>query len=163
LILDVGCGENPRGDVNLDLYPMETGHRAGDQSKLSRALKMKEIPNFIRADACHIPFKDDTFSTVFSSQTIEHVSDPILMIKEMFRVSKRKVIVLCPHRLTDKPKLRILHRHFFNMTWFVRVFKSLDVKTYKIRYSKYRCFPHVFVPIVRLPTEMEIVIYKRLG
>jgi len=33
MIIDIGCGHNPVGDVNVDLFVEATPHRSGDQSK----------------------------------------------------------------------------------------------------------------------------------
>ena len=39
-------------------------------------------------DALNLPFKDDSFDTVISSQVLEHVEKPWIMIKEIRRVLK---------------------------------------------------------------------------
>jgi ubiquinone/menaquinone biosynthesis C-methylase UbiE len=84
LRLDVGCGHVPRGDVNVDLFVEATGHRVDK----TRPLDIRNIPNFVKADACHLPFRDNVFDEVISYHTIEHVLNPVLMIKEMIRTCK---------------------------------------------------------------------------
>ena len=79
-VLDVGSGNQPRGDVNVDLF-------RGSSSPKKRA------NNFVDADAEFLPFKDEAFDVAFSAFTIEQVKDPFLMLKEMCRVAKRKTIV----------------------------------------------------------------------
>lgn len=63
MILDVGCGCNPRGDVNINI----------DRS----VPKQKLMPNFILADAQYLPLRDKCFSLVYASHVIEHVQDPL--------------------------------------------------------------------------------------
>ena len=59
MMLDVGCGHNARGDVNVDLFPRATDHRSKDQSKcVDLDLDLVKINNFIVAEASHLPFKD---------------------------------------------------------------------------------------------------------
>jgi len=124
MIIDVGCGHNPIGDVNVDLFVEATPHRSGDQSKCDdKRLDTKGIPNFVMADACHLPFKDNVFNVVFSSHTIEHVNDPFLMLKEMARISKRRIIIKCPHRFASH-RIKPLHVNRLNITWFENAAKK---------------------------------------
>lgn len=80
MILDVGCGSSPKGHVNLDI-----------ERQCAR------MHTFVLADAEHLPFKNGSFETVYSSHVVEHVCNPRVMIKELLRVSKNKVIVKTPH------------------------------------------------------------------
>lgn len=157
--LDVGCGERPKGNVNIDLFPMATKHRSPDQTRLSPPLKTKDIPNFICADACHLPLRDKTFFKVYSAHTIEHVNKPVLMIKEMLRVSKNQVVIKCPHRFSHNSTTKILHKYTFNKTWFHKTLQILKQKWYRITVSKWRYFPHPWIPLIRIPQEITIEIY----
>jgi ubiquinone/menaquinone biosynthesis C-methylase UbiE len=88
----------------------------GDQ-KSGEFLNPKMISNFVVADAEHLPFKDSVFAVVFSSHVIERVHNPFLMLKEMCRVSKRKVVVRCPHRKGSGAK-RPFHLNYLDEKWF---------------------------------------------
>ena len=68
MILDVGCGNKPRGDVNIDFVK-------------------QTVPNFVRADALNLPFRDNVFSHACSHHVIEHVENPLKMISELKRVT----------------------------------------------------------------------------
>jgi SAM-dependent methyltransferase len=96
LNLDVGCGPFPRGDVNVDLFKGGWNYQSGDQVR-GRYMDPSKIPNFIVADACHLPFKNGAFEMAYSSHTIEHLRDPEGFIAELCRVSRRKVVLLYPH------------------------------------------------------------------
>jgi ubiquinone/menaquinone biosynthesis C-methylase UbiE len=101
MILDVGCGADFKGDVNVDLYLEHTIHRP----ILHKGnLTAKEIPNLVKADAHYLPFTDDSFDLVYSHHLIEHLSNPILFIKECIRVSKREILIICPHRFSSHAK-----------------------------------------------------------
>jgi ubiquinone/menaquinone biosynthesis C-methylase UbiE len=55
------------------------------------------------ADACHLPFPDDSFDAAVSLDTVEHLPlrlrDPFL--KEMRRVARAAVVVTCPLQSND--------------------------------------------------------------
>lgn len=121
MILDIGCGEVPRGDVNVDLNIDSSIHRG---SKLN----VKKIPNFVLADAQHLPFKSACFEKVRSSHVIEHVPNPMLMLQEMTRVSSRYVLVRCPHRFNLKIRRNESHRNKFGCGWFKQAFGMLNCR-----------------------------------
>lgn len=73
-ILDVGCGDDYNGDVNVDVY-----------------VPNPIPPNFVLASAEKLPFKDSSFVTVRSAYVIEHCLYPVDFIKEEIRVCKEQV------------------------------------------------------------------------
>lgn len=87
-LLNIGCGANATGDVNLDLYVEDTENHRNSAEFLK--LNVRAIQNFVRGDAQYLPFKDNAFEVVFSAQVIEHVKNPFLMLREMARVAKKK-------------------------------------------------------------------------
>lgn len=92
MTLDVGCGNNPQGTVNCDLYVQLTEHRLVEDGYI----KTKNIPNFVRCDALHLPFKENIFDVVKSRHVLEHLDNPLMVLKEWKRVAKRKVILVVP-------------------------------------------------------------------
>ena len=87
--LDVGCGNTPSGDVNVDL-PGSDRHRDGIK------LVTKKIPNFIYASAYALPFRNNSFDEVVSFHLLEHLEVPLAALREMTRVSKSVVTVVVP-------------------------------------------------------------------
>jgi SAM-dependent methyltransferase len=76
-VLDIGCGENPRGNINLDCYIPES------------------VPkNFILADAEHLPFKGESIDIVLSNFSIEHMVNPAIFIQKIFNIAKEKVEIV---------------------------------------------------------------------
>jgi SAM-dependent methyltransferase len=126
--LDVGCGngELARGTVNVDIFRKGQNLQVGEQLK-GEHVNPRLIPNFVVADACHLPFRKGSFSMVFSSHVIEHVSNPLLMFAEMCRVAKRKVVVRCPHRRGSGAK-RPFHVNYLDEAWFERTAESMGYK-----------------------------------
>jgi len=115
-MLDVGFGTLPRGDVNVDFFRSGFNPQTGDQVK-GGFVSPKRVKNFVVADVMHLPFKADAFKVAFSSHTIEHVQNPLLMLREMCRVAERKVIVRCPHR-RGSGAVMPFHLNYLDEEWF---------------------------------------------
>lgn len=90
-VLDIGCGDIPHGSVNIDLLKegSNRAHRAHD-------FNPRQIPNFVKADAAHLPFKDHSFDYVYCSHLLEHVQDIDLCLEEFGRVARRAIIIRVP-------------------------------------------------------------------
>jgi ubiquinone/menaquinone biosynthesis C-methylase UbiE len=97
-LLDVGCGDVPKGDVNLDLFYYRRGK------------------NFIFGEAHHLPFKDETFIKVYSKHCLEHLENPFMFFKEAKRVLKKGGKLECIYptdtMLTKKTIHNILNLHW---------------------------------------------------
>lgn len=158
MILNVGCGHKPSGHVNVDLYVKATIHRSENRFPHDRPLIKKRIKNLVRADAEHLPFRANMFETVYSRSTIEHVSNPITMIKEMIRVSNFEVIIICPHRYSQYAKSKP-HESFFSLKWFLAVTEKLGYYC-QVETNQWRYIPHVIFPLFQLPRECKVTIFK---
>jgi SAM-dependent methyltransferase len=155
IVLDVGCGGRPTGDVNVDLIVERTGHR----DKNLPALRTGGIPNFILASAEYLPLRNECFQTVYCSHTIEHVEHPFQLLKELLRVSSSRVTVKCPFWLTD-PTSNKFHKNRFSIGWFVNALRTLGISQYQIEYSKWKQYSHRLLPLFRLPFELIVEAYK---
>jgi hypothetical protein len=129
-ILDVGCGneKSAKGSVNIDLCREKYNRQIGNQTT-GEKMNPRKIPNFVVADACHLPFRDKSFLMSFSSHTIEHVSNPVLMFKELSRVSIRRVVIRCPHRRGSGAK-RPFHINYLDEEWFNIVSRKLGMTNF---------------------------------
>lgn len=86
-LLDIGCGETPYSDI---LKPQVTTHIGLDHPYTLH----KNVKRDIDGDACHLPFENSSFDTVVSFQVMEHVSEPDLMIREIYRTLKKDSYVI---------------------------------------------------------------------
>jgi ubiquinone/menaquinone biosynthesis C-methylase UbiE len=162
VILDVGCGSFPRGDVNVDLR-----NRKFADSKRHFVLNAKKIKNFVLADGHFLPFKNNCFEKVVSHHVIEHVLNPYRFLEELIRVSKEEVEVVCPHRLREPKGARAkYHRNFFSTGWFKKTVALLSQKNglkliikINIKYS-YLKFPHNIMFPFSVPAVIKVVIRK---
>ncbi len=78
-ILDIGGHKiNKRGQFDIDQY---------DQSIVYLNLTTDKSPD-IQADAKIMPFAKDTFDVVICGELLEHVPDPRLVLRDIYRVLK---------------------------------------------------------------------------
>jgi len=140
LSLDVGSGHNPRCDVNVDISSIYADYS----------------PNFIKADACYLPFRRKSFVETTCFHVIEHTKNPLLLIRELIRVTDGVVTIKTPyrnvgHRRTKKvlflgARLGYPHLWSFRKSWFAPLQKWFP-KT-EIEYSNF------FI----IPTEITVII-----
>ncbi|KAJ7919358.1 methyltransferase type 11 [Mycena leptocephala] len=112
-ILDVGCGP---GTITADLAKVvPEGHITGIERSAEDVLQnardeaaAQGITNvtYSIGDVLSLSFPDNSFDVVHAHQVLQHVSDPVLALKEMVRVAKPGGIVAA--RDTD----------FSAMTWY---------------------------------------------
>lgn len=148
--------------MNIDLFIEATAHRSLEADMRNNTdVKLSGIPNLIRADCGsrffrHLPIRDNAFDMTVSNHTIEHVDEPFLLLKEMVRVTKPngKIQVTTPHKLSHNRKW-ILHKHSFNIAWFVKAFRVLNVEMAKTR-KNYKYFPHDYLPLIRFPYFIQV-------
>lgn len=155
-ILDVGCGggwaANYYQDKNNRLVSMDIAKK-----NVINAYKNYSFENHaaVCADVLNLPFKENSFDYIFSSEVIEHVPDPTLFIKNLLRVLKPggKLIITCPYdeklefhlcvhcnNLTPKHA----HLHTFNE---INI-KEILPKEYKYKFQ-YQIFGNKYLPKLR--------------
>lgn len=99
--------QNARGRI-LDVGSSK-GHTFGSRA-VNLDIDLYDIPNFVRGDAHHLPFKDKSFDTVCLAEILEHVRDPVRVLSEARRVGKL-VLITVPNEWEWGPQ----HKPF--MTW----------------------------------------------
>lgn len=110
-ILDVGCHSGTftqhllKKTGSQDIYGI-------DISRSAIALAKKRIPfgYFQVIDAVKLPFKNNFFDTVFCLEMMEHVDDPVVILKEIKRVAKvgSRIYILVPSE-----------NRLFKLIWFL--------------------------------------------
>jgi len=152
MILDVGCGVNPRGDVNTDRFIKPVSRCDGE-------ISAKKVKNFVLADGQNLPFKDATFEKVISYLSIAHVENPFKFLKELIRVSNAEIEVTEGHRLWYKRTP--YHKSAVNIKWFEKALALLrdQITGYYIT-CEYGGFPHPMLTIVSFPRTIHVRIWK---
>jgi len=157
MILDIGCGVFPKGNVNIDLYLNETKHRVNKQ-----IINPKSISNFIKATVYNLPFIEKTFETVCMHHVFEHLKNPKKALLEMLRVCIKEIILVVPHRFAKKSLFRYkiceAHEQIFTQTSLSEWLRSLNL-SFEIE-VKYKDLPHTFIPIIKLPHVIKVWIRR---
>jgi ubiquinone/menaquinone biosynthesis C-methylase UbiE len=94
-VLEIGCGRGgfscflaKRPDAPLRLCAADISHTAIRKGhEFAQASELRSI-DWLQTDIEKIPFPSETFDTVFSCETIEHVPSPKVAICELARVLK---------------------------------------------------------------------------
>lgn len=90
-LLDIGCGP---GTITVEfadrLAPGRVVGLDASAEVIARASAEFARPNleFVVGDAYALPFEDATFDIVHAHQTLQHVADPVAVLREMRRVAK---------------------------------------------------------------------------
>ena len=89
-ILDAGCGTGlilrklPKGTIGVDINPRN----------IKKAKKHAPFARIILADIEKLPFKKESFTTVVSTEVIEHQPDPKPTVNELRRVLKKDGVLI---------------------------------------------------------------------
>jgi len=102
--LNLGSGGDYREDwINLDIR---------DNVKLDIKHDLGKFP---------YPFKPNTFDEVLINHVLEHVNEPIQVLKELTRIckNKAKIIINVPHAISYAHKSDIQHKSNFTENSFI--------------------------------------------
>jgi SAM-dependent methyltransferase len=91
-VLDIGCGQGWYTtflrELGYDVTPIDPVRRVEDSRRL---------PGFVRASLPHLPFADGCFDTVLVFDVLEHVPQEAEALRELRRVTRRRVILSVPN------------------------------------------------------------------
>jgi len=100
--LDAGCGEG-FGANTLSNFAKKVIAIDANKKAIAHAKKKYSVPNLIfkSADVTNLPFKENTFDFIISSQVIEHIKNEKKYLSELKRVLKKTgtLIISTPNRI----------------------------------------------------------------
>ncbi|MEK6873868.1 MAG: class I SAM-dependent methyltransferase [Nanoarchaeota archaeon] len=102
--LHLGCGNDIKsGYINLDIK------------------KLPGVDVVHDLDKYPYPFKDNTFDVVEMHHVLEHLSNPLKVIEEIWRISKpgAKVIISVPHWSHFTAYSDLTHKNYFSSSLFI--------------------------------------------
>lgn len=116
-LLDVGCGDGVLSWKLAKIGANVTGiDNAESAIKFARnKCAGNKSLDFRVGSAYELPFPDDSFNYLVSTELIEHLGEPEKMLSEMNRVWNRdgRIIITTPTRLTGEPLDTMHVREFF--------------------------------------------------
>lgn len=116
-MLDVGCGDGVLSYLLAKNGANVTGIDNSEEAIKFAKEKCKDFTNlnFQVASAYELPFSDNSFDYIISSDVIEHLKYPEKMLAEIKRVwnGKRKIIITTPIRFTERPLDKMHYKEFF--------------------------------------------------
>lgn len=124
-VLDVACGVG----FGMKILTLPERKIVGIDSsweavKFGHDRYLSKHQSVVRADAHSFPFRSNTFSTVISFETIEHLRHPDYLLKEIRRTLIRggRLIISTPVR--KQRQFDQFHLHEFTIPEFVRLVSS---------------------------------------
>lgn len=91
-ILEVGCGRGEFAILLRSIFPNADITAVDFSAAAIQIAKSRQNSSnvfFQQADACFLPFENESFDLVISCECMEHVENPRSMAQELSRVSKR--------------------------------------------------------------------------
>jgi ubiquinone/menaquinone biosynthesis C-methylase UbiE len=87
-VLEVGCGLGTLARLVSESVP--EGHVIGVERSVEQLRQAMSGPrlSLVRGDAHHLPFPDAAFDVAYCRWVLEHVRDPLALLREMFRVTR---------------------------------------------------------------------------
>lgn len=134
-ILDIGCADGTFTNVILDKSKADKivgiDVLKGSIDWASKHWIKKKRITFRLGDAHNLKFKNDSFDAVFALEVLEHVFEPVVVLKEIYRVLKKNgyAIFLVPSESM-----------LFRIVWFFwgfyrgRIWKETHIHAYRNDY-----------------------------
>lgn len=128
IVLEAGCGNAYLAKLLANKYQVTGADILVDRNIINKNKNIK----FVNANIEHLPFPDRSFDTVVCTHTLEHVLNIQPAIKELRRVTKKRLIVVTPCQKQYKYTFD-LHIRFFPYIHSFVTEMNYD-KTYKKKF-----------------------------
>lgn len=120
-ILELGCAENPVWkDTPFKVTTSDISERTDEDCK----------PDIV-CDAAAVPKEDKSFDVVCANELLEHVDDPLAVLREAVRLARYKVVVTVPNEFewpaALKPFTNPGHKRFFTRESLTDLLKELGL------------------------------------
>lgn len=147
-VLDLGCGDGLFLDMlkkakNISGVGLDVSEAAASKAK-ARGIDAR-VFDFT---ASRLPFENESFETVVLLDVLEHLYQPELLLKEIYRIAKRDVILSVPNFVSLKPRLQVLfgkvpennrpgkgHIYWFTYKTLEHLLQRNGFKTVDFRYN----------------------------
>ena len=166
-VLDVGCGNGA--------YVFEFNDRlhirGTDSNYFESWSKNRDL--FSVSDAHELKYEDDSFDTVVSFETLEHLSNPEKALTEMHRVCRDNVIITVPncHLTKGMESSRLIfyhwidhtHLNFWNSETLTSLMENSGFKIQNVTLINRLSLGHLFSEALCVPKPLQMVTSKALS
>lgn len=167
-ILDMGCGS---GEISLGIQDKGYIVKGMDFSSVAIEIARKKGLDCQEADLDEgAPFDNETFDGVWAGDVIEHVFDPIFVLKEANRVLKKggQLLFTIPYDLKATNRIKTLFGHSYQESVYKEfgqykhhTFFSMPLIKYMLRESSFQLRETTYV--VKFPKlEREFITMNRM-
>lgn len=132
-VLDVGCGRGFLAErINEYFANMNKAVEVfGTDHIIPEALKANGNVKYIASDASVLPFENDSFDTVICTHVLEHVLDFDVVVGELRRVAKQRLIIVVPLQRHYKYTFDLHIRFFPYPHSFLTALRPLETGRFK--------------------------------
>lgn len=131
-VLDLGCGVGYGGQIllssNSSIEKVIGVDINSDALGFASRTYASHNVNFVQADACNLPFSDNSFDSVVSFEAFEHVKEPVSLLKEVKRTLRPggMFLVSTPNKYVTSPLMpsSLMNPHH-HREWYPNQFVSL--------------------------------------
>ena len=155
-ILDLGCGDG------FLLKILRDRNIFGEGIDVSETAIKKTIAEGIKGTVFDfsdgdLPYKDDSFEIVLMTDVFEHLYYPEIVVKEAYRITKNKVIIVTPNFVSLTARLQVLfggvslnnkpqrhHCYWVTRNVLLNIVKKSGFRNIKIYYHPYFSKDNIF-------------------
>lgn len=111
-LLEIGCGDGAlaalsasNGALVIGLDPVRLGLTYAAQATQSGKRFPPGHNSWILGSGLQLPFLDQAFDQILLAEVLEHIPEPLTLLREAFRVLTPggRLVLSTPHRLSEKP------------------------------------------------------------
>lgn len=131
-VLSLGCGTGRLEKRLSSIYKMEGVDNNDIALEMCRDKKLKVKK--IDLEKEKLPYEDDSFDNVIGIHILEHLQNPVEVVKEARRVASRRVVFICPLGKREDPT----HKQEFNnqLDFRKKICEGLKLPDKKIKLKK---------------------------
>lgn len=154
-VLDIGVGNGEISEFIFKKQPqMDTGIDI-DNSQLDKARATGRYKKVLQVDAENMPFKDESFRTVVSNSTFEHMQNDKKAVAEVARVLKKDGLFFLTVPSEFLSKWILLYETERNKTTAQEKLEKFNKRTHHLHYNSLSTWKNIFKK-----NKLEVVFYR---
>lgn len=127
--LDVGTG---RGEGTLEVSKIKETYGIDYGSKSLSIAKNYGLDQLYQADGRQLPFKDNSFHSMTALDVIEHIPDPLLFMKEAYRLLDKNGILILQTPVQETEDRKTWAKKLYRKYKILRIFDLIHLFRVKL-------------------------------